>query len=115
MRVVWVTQYLPEAHGTGAALHEFELIRQAARRHEVHVITAGLPPGETTLDLGEREVSAEGVGYRPSGPWILGEANRLTLTLGLALAWPTIVLRQERGWVRALAEALARYRKREPV
>jgi len=39
MRVLWVSPQFPSATGTGGSVHEFELLRQVAARHEIVLLT----------------------------------------------------------------------------
>lgn len=110
MRVVWVTPYLPIQYGGGGAVHEYELLRMAARRHDIHVLCAALTRGEETLDLGDGvSATIEGVEWnekaRPKG--------RLAVVLRVLFTRPSLSLFPYRDRTRKLARALTRCAERE--
>lgn len=111
MRVAWVTPHLPTPIGGGGAAHEFELIRQAARDHDIHLISSDLAAGTAAFELGEGAIPAEGVAWRAHQ----GARTSLEFAAHVALAWPTAQAWGQRDRIRALRDALARHLERRPV
>jgi glycosyltransferase involved in cell wall biosynthesis/GT2 family glycosyltransferase len=111
MRIAWVTPYLPDPTGGAGNVLEFELLRLAADHHEIHLVTAELPAGETVFDVGSSVVTAEGATWcaRPGPRRPLGVAWRLPV------AHPSIELFTKRLRLPALRDTLASLFEREPV
>lgn len=83
MRVLWVTPAFPDLQGSGGQLHEFELLRAVAPRHDITLFATlwYIRPGAL------REVSDLGVKVRfIPWPWAQAEARRMKVTKFVRLA-----------------------------
>lgn len=116
LRVLWVTPQFPDPQGSGGMLHEFELLRSVAPRHEITILTTewGLRP-EALRAVQELGVRVDVV------PWTWrryrhGPRNRPTKLLRLLLgAAPTLEVWRRAGQIEPLAEALAAEERARPV
>lgn len=80
MRVLWVTPQRPNPRAGAGEVLEFELLRYAAKRHTVHLISSAMTPDHADADLNSIGVSYEGVSWtRTPEP-----RNRLALLWRLA-------------------------------
>lgn len=106
-----MTPHLPRLGAGGGAAHEFELLRGAARSHDIDLISSDLPEGPTTLDLGDSTIPAEGLCWHAAPP----PRSSLDFARGIALSWPTVEARAQRDRVVSLSRAVARSLERRPA
>jgi glycosyltransferase involved in cell wall biosynthesis len=93
--------------------HELELLRVAAERHDITVLSAFHPSGKVTLKAGDRELPLETVYW--DGDKRRFPSGRLDLASQFIRGWPT-----HDQWVvaegtRVLRRAVAGFLEREPV
>jgi len=115
MKVLWVTPAFPDLQGSGGQLHEFELLRAVASRHEITLLSTMwfIRPGAL------REVQDLGVRVR-FVPWASRRAELprtkaskfVRLLLG---AGPTIAVSNRAARMTPLAEAVRAEEAAHPV
>lgn len=110
MRIVWLSPLRPGGDEPQEAAAEGRLLRQVAADHDVHVVSASLPPGEVSLAVDGRTLTAEGVNWWPHYPRTL-----LTWALRTACPGPPMDVRATRSRSRGLAEVVRRRLEREPA
>ncbi len=104
MRIVWASRFgIDDRQEAGASIEQ-RLLQAVARENEVHVVSAALPPGERTWDVGDVRVRAEGANWWPRYPGSL-------FTWALRAAWPgpPMEVRATRGRSRSLGTAVRRH------
>jgi polysaccharide biosynthesis protein PslH len=105
VKVLWATCHRPDPTGGGGAVHEFELVRAAARTHEVVVVSTGVRPGERLPEL--TAIGVETVGVAWPGPRPFGSRAAVLKRLATQ-ATPSVVWRMEPA-AAALSHAVAEY------
>lgn len=65
MKVLWATCHRPDPNGGGGEAHEFTLIREASRTHQLTVVSSAVAPGEAPAYLTELGVDVIGVAGSP--------------------------------------------------
>ena len=88
MRILWVTPQHPDPTASGGGAHEYQLLREIAAHHEIHVVTsAGYLYGGTSAlpDLG---ITYEVV-HSPTHPY---PRNKFEVAWAMVRARPTLVL-----------------------
>jgi len=108
VNVLWVTPYAPDKRGGAGVSSEFELLRMAARRHDIEVVAGDVGPDTTRLDLGDGEVPMAGVVWRSQG----AAHNKLTFASQFVRAWPSHEQWLLHDRLRALREEIRRRRSR---
>jgi glycosyltransferase involved in cell wall biosynthesis len=114
MKVLWVTPHKPARDGSGGATAEYELLRSAAQRHDIHVLAAQLPPGEVEFDLGDRSVPMSGLAWNPRHPLFKAD-TQLKFLLHLLRATPTYEQWMLEPRLHAMRTAIQFHERRRPV
>ena len=113
MRVLWVTREFPDAQGSGAQVHQFELLRSVAGSHDLHIISSFWDIRREALSrVQELGVSVEVVAW----PWNRMSRGRLRrLARVLKGDAPTLLASAMAGQVKPLSEAVAAHEQHRPV
>ncbi|HEY2429243.1 MAG TPA: glycosyltransferase [Acidimicrobiales bacterium] len=103
MKVIWATRHRPHpAHG-GGAVAEYEVIRAAARHHELVVVSGGLDPGGPAPELDALGVEHVGVAWEP----LPHPPNRAALLRHVATGREPLVVFQVQPCAAAVSRAVA--------
>lgn len=108
MKVLWVTPYAPDARGGAGVSSEHELLRMAARHHDIELVVADAAPDVTSLDVGDHSVPLTGVTWRSAPP----AHNRLAFASQFVRASPSHEQWLLHDRLRALREEIRRHRAR---
>ena len=113
MRVLWVTREFPDAHGSGAQVHQFELLRAVAASHQISIISSFWDISrEALLRVQEMGVRVEVVPW----PWNRMSRGRIRRVARLLRgAAPNFVASAMVGQVRPLSQAVAAHERYRPV
>ena len=113
MRVLWVTREFPDAHGSGAQVHQFELLRAVAASHQISIISSFWDISrEALLRVQEMGVRVEVVPW----PWNRMSRGRIRRVARLLRgAAPNFVASAMVGQVRPLSQAVAAHELYRPV
>lgn len=101
MRVLWATCHRPDPNGGGGEAHEYALIREASRNHELTVVSCGVAPGESPPYLAELGVEVVGIAATPRGV-----PNRIGLLGVLARARVPVTVWRHAPCAAALQQAV---------
>lgn len=110
MKVLWVTPYLPSPSAGGGPAHEWELLRHAARRHDIEVITTE-SVADTQIELDGSSVPMQSVSWKRPDASV---PSRLRYAIEVLRAWPTHELRTGRARLDAARAGIAAAQRRQP-
>jgi glycosyltransferase involved in cell wall biosynthesis len=113
VNVLWVTPAFPDAKGAGGRVHEYELLRSVAPRHQITVLSSSWEISAEALAA----VRALGVGVRVV-PWLpsIRPRTRLRRLMGLLLgAGPTSIVSTFERRLKPIAEAIRAEVAERPV
>ena len=96
-----MTPSMPHPRGPGGCVHEYELLRAAAQRHDIHVISADIGP------LDDAPLRSTGVGFTRV-PWVLRAhaTNRVRIAADVLRAHPNMALWHRRERMDRLTEVV---------
>jgi glycosyltransferase involved in cell wall biosynthesis len=105
VRILWVTPHFPDPQGSGGTVHQYELLRSIAGRHEVTLITSDWNIEAQTLktvrDLG---VTVRAVAW----PWYIRPRTRVSRLIHLLRgAGPTMEVFMNHARLGPLSDAVA--------
>ncbi|HJT38603.1 MAG TPA: glycosyltransferase, partial [Actinomycetota bacterium] len=113
MRVLWVTREFPDAQGSGAQVHQFELLRSVADSHEVSIISSFWDISrDALLSVQRMGVDVDVVSW----PWNRMSRGRMRKVARLVTGRaPTALASAMTGQLRPLSDAVVAHERSRPV